>query len=109
MSGWNLQAGKSILFGDFVIGADYSNDNPTIDILMSYFPQLTQRRAGAYRRYQSDIRETATPEGMTKLLVALVEGRLLSSESPRRSREIDHLCSDRVDPTEIRHCHVADS
>jgi len=83
MSGWNLQSGKSILFGDFVIGADYSNDNPAIAILMSYFRQLTQRRADAYRRYQSGIRDTATPEGMTKLLVALVEGRLLSSESTK--------------------------
>ena len=26
---------------------------------------------------------------------------------PRRSREIDHLCSDRVDHTEIRPCHAA--
>ena|GEM_PF-3920314 len=29
------------------------------------------------------------------------------TQTPRRSREIDHLCSDRVDHTEIRPCHVA--
>jgi len=33
--------------------------------------------------------------------------RKIKVPSPRRSREIDHLCSDRVDHTEIRLCHVA--
>ena len=40
-----------------------------------------QRRTAAYRRYQIDPRDTATPEAVTKLLIALAEGRVLSAES----------------------------
>ncbi len=39
------------------------------------------KRAAAYRRYQSDPRDTATPQGMTELLWALAKGRLLSANS----------------------------
>ena len=37
--------------------------------------------------------------------VILVELDPTLGHEPRRSREIDHLCSDRVDHTEIRPCH----
>ena len=40
-----------------------------------------KRRAAAYRHYQTDPRDTATPEAMTKLLIALADGRLLSPDS----------------------------
>jgi beta-lactamase class A len=39
------------------------------------------RRAAAYHRYQMDQRDTATPRGMTALLHALAQGRLLSPGS----------------------------
>jgi beta-lactamase class A len=39
------------------------------------------KRAAAYRRYQSDPRDKATPQGMTELLWALAKGRLLSANS----------------------------
>jgi len=42
-----------------------------------------QRRAAAYRRYQIDPRDSATPEAMTKLLITLVEGRVLAITLPR--------------------------
>ena len=50
-----------------------------------------QPRTAAYRRYQIDPRDTATPEAMTKLLIALAEGRVLSAQSteflPRAMRD----------------------
>jgi beta-lactamase class A len=39
------------------------------------------KRAAAYRRYQADERDTATPQGMTTLLWELAHGRLLSPAS----------------------------
>jgi beta-lactamase class A len=39
------------------------------------------RREAAFRKYQADARDTATPRGMVSLLQALAEGRLLSADS----------------------------
>jgi beta-lactamase class A len=39
------------------------------------------KREAAFRKYQADVRDTATPRGMVSLLQALAEGRLLSAES----------------------------
>lgn len=39
------------------------------------------RRTAAYRKYQADPRDTATPEAMTALLYALAQGQLLSPAS----------------------------
>jgi beta-lactamase class A len=39
------------------------------------------RRDAAFRKYQADVRDTATPRGMVSLLQELAEGRLLSAES----------------------------
>ncbi len=39
------------------------------------------RRAEAYRRYQADPRDTATPQGMTQLLYKLAIGKILSPVS----------------------------
>jgi beta-lactamase class A len=39
------------------------------------------RRTAAWHRYQADPRDTATPRGMSSFLMALAEGRLLSSAS----------------------------
>jgi beta-lactamase class A len=47
-----------------------------------------ERRDAAFRAYQKDPRDTATPRGMTKLLQSLVENRLLSASSTRRLLEI---------------------
>lgn len=41
------------------------------------------RREAAFRAYQHDPRDTATPEGMATFLAALAEGRLLSPASTR--------------------------
>lgn len=39
------------------------------------------RRSTAYRKYQTDPRDTATPAAMASFLIQLAEGRLLSRES----------------------------
>ncbi len=39
------------------------------------------KREAAFRKYQADVRDTATPRGMVSLLQALAEGRLLSADS----------------------------
>jgi beta-lactamase class A len=41
------------------------------------------RRAAAYRRYQTDPRDTATPRGMAFLLYQLAHGKLLSESSTK--------------------------
>jgi len=46
------------------------------------------RRTEAYKRYQADIRDTATPRDMAKLLYALASGKLLSTASTRRILDI---------------------
>jgi beta-lactamase class A len=46
------------------------------------------RRDAAFRAYQKDVRDTATPTGMAALLQALAEGRLLSPTSTKRLLEI---------------------
>jgi beta-lactamase class A len=45
-------------------------------------------RDAAYRRYQADVRDTATPEGMASLLQALASGHLLSADSTEYLLEI---------------------
>jgi len=40
-------------------------------------------RDAAWRRYQTDVRDTATPAGMTALLRSLAAGKLLSPSSSR--------------------------
>ncbi len=39
------------------------------------------KREAAFRKYQADVRDTATPRGMVSLLQALAEERLLSADS----------------------------
>lgn len=44
--------------------------------------QVPEReRDAAWRRYQKDVRDTATPEGMTAMLRSLAAGKLLSASS----------------------------
>jgi len=40
-----------------------------------------EKKAAAYARYQKDVRDTSTPQGMTDLLVKLFDGKLLSAKS----------------------------
>ena len=47
-----------------------------------------ERRDAAFRAYQKDPRDTATPRGTTKLLQSLAENRLLSASSTKRLLEI---------------------
>ena len=47
-----------------------------------------EKRDAAFRAYQRDPRDTATPRGMTKLLQSLAENRLLSASSTKRLLEI---------------------
>ncbi len=46
------------------------------------------RRAAAFRAYQKDVRDTATPMGMVVLLHALAEGKLVSAAGTKRLLEI---------------------
>ncbi|MFZ2960461.1 MAG: class A beta-lactamase [Candidatus Ozemobacteraceae bacterium] len=46
------------------------------------------RRDAAFRKYQNDPRDTATPRGMAALLQRLAEGKLLSETSTKRLLEI---------------------
>ena len=46
------------------------------------------RRTAAYRRYQADVRDTATPRGMSSFLFTLAEGRLLSPASTARLMKV---------------------
>lgn len=46
------------------------------------------QRTAAYQRYQTDIRDTATPEGMARLLGELSSGKLLSPAHTRRILDI---------------------
>jgi beta-lactamase class A len=54
-------------------------DPAVLDRAMEAVPKA--RRDAAFRKYQADVRDTATPRGMVSLLQALAEGRLLSAES----------------------------
>jgi beta-lactamase class A len=54
-------------------------DPAMLDRAMEAVPKA--RRDAAFRKYQADVRDTATPRGMVSLLQALAEGRLLSAES----------------------------
>jgi beta-lactamase class A len=47
-----------------------------------------ERRDQAYRRYQTDARDTATPRGMATLLYWLAQGKLLSAESTKLLLEV---------------------
>ncbi len=54
-------------------------DPALLDAALAAVPEA--RKAAAYRKYQTDIRDTATPRGMAALLVSLSEGKLLSRSS----------------------------
>jgi beta-lactamase class A len=46
------------------------------------------RRDSAYQRYQKDVRDTATPKGMTELLQLLADGTLLSAASTKHLLDV---------------------
>jgi beta-lactamase class A len=54
-------------------------DPEALDHALEALPRA--RREAAFRKYQADIRDTATPKGMVSLLQALAEGRLLGADS----------------------------
>jgi beta-lactamase class A len=61
-------------------------DPPTLEEAKAAVP--TAERTRAYRRYQSDPRDTATPRGMASLLQKLAAGKLLSPSSTRYVMEV---------------------
>lgn len=54
-------------------------DKELLDRAIRQVPE--HERDAAWRRYQMDVRDTATPEGMTAMLRSLAAGRLLSPSS----------------------------
>lgn len=56
-------------------------DAALLDRAMESVPEAEQD--AAFARYRADVRDTATPKGMTNLLHALASGRLLSPASTR--------------------------
>jgi beta-lactamase class A len=61
-------------------------DSEVLDRAYAAVPE--EKRDAAFRAYQKDPRDTATPRGMTRLLQSLAENRLLSASSTRRLLEI---------------------
>jgi N-acyl-D-amino-acid deacylase len=56
-------------------------DSARLDAALAAVPEAV--KDAAYRRYQTDPRDTATAAGMTALLQALADGKLLSADSTR--------------------------
>ncbi len=54
----------------------------------AYAAVPTNRTTAAFRSYQQDPRDTATPRGMAGLLQSLAEGKLLSPASTKRLLQI---------------------
>ena len=54
-------------------------DHAVLDRAAESVPE--ERRDRAYRRYQADVRDTATPRGMSSFLISLADGRLVSAAS----------------------------
>ena len=57
-------------------------DHACLDALVAKVP--TERRAAAGRAFEQDLRNTASPEDLARLLVALKKGELLSAASTER-------------------------
>lgn len=56
-------------------------DAAVLDKALEAIPAAT--REAAYRKYQTDVRDTSTPEGMASLLLKLAQGKLFSVSSTR--------------------------
>ena len=56
-------------------------DAGLLDKALAAIPATT--REAAYRKYQTDVRDTSTPEAMAALLLKLAQGKLLSASSTR--------------------------
>ena len=56
-------------------------DAALLDKALAVIPAAT--REAAYRKYQTDVRDTSTPERMTALLLKLAQGKLFSAASTR--------------------------
>jgi beta-lactamase class A len=61
-------------------------DAAVLDAAIAAVPD--DRRDQAYRRYQADPRDTATPKGMALLLYSLAQGKLLSPESTKHLLDV---------------------
>jgi beta-lactamase class A len=61
-------------------------DPRVLDRAIDALPQA--RRDAAFRKYQTDVRDTATPRGMVSFLQSLAEGRLLSADSTKHLLQV---------------------
>lgn len=72
-----------------IVGLQWRPDYVDPDVLQRATDAVPKDvRDAAYKRYQADLRDTATPEGMASLLQALASGQLLSADSTKYLLEI---------------------
>jgi beta-lactamase class A len=67
-----------------IVGLEWRPEYVDPEVLQRATDALPKNvRDAAYRRYQADPRDTATPEGMASLLQSLASGQLLSADSTK--------------------------
>ena len=72
-----------------IVGLTWRPEFTAADVLDQAIAQVPRKvRDAANRRYQRDVRDTATPRGMADLLQSLATGKLLSSSSSRQLIEV---------------------
>jgi beta-lactamase class A len=72
-----------------IVGLDWHPEYVDPEVLQRAIDGMPKEmRESAYRRYQTDLRDTATPKGMAALLHALATGKLLSMASTKYLLEV---------------------